>query len=394
MKLNSIITQKKYPKPQRIIMPTSINYQIPRPGGTETYIRNLIRNTIEFEIKVFLLCIGKEKREDYNGKLQIIPVTRKAKNELIFTLKMLIKKGLGFFRFSNNTIIVANGEHYCLPFLIFGKKHKIILIAHGATLPTLKIKKSGQYIWLYEHLVEKLVINKVDKIIAVNKDAKKYYQEKYELQPNKIIEIPIGVDISLFKPLNRVEIREKYGFRSDDRIIIYIGRFAKEKRIDILLKSFKDIEKQINSKLFLIGSGPEQKNLKSLAFKLKLKNVIFHEPVKNEEIPKIINCADVLVLCSDFEEMPTIILEALACGVPVVSSNVGDVNKVVNDKTGYLLEDVNYITIKDAILDVIGNGRHYYQNNCILVAKRYSWKSISQKIMDVYVDVLMDKKLK
>lgn len=381
-------------KPLQIIVPTSINYQKPKPGGTETYIRNLVKSMIKYDVQFTLLCIGVKRRTYFNGKLRVLPISQGARHDLFFIIKMLFKKWFGSIRLPVNALIIANGEHYCLPFLIFTKKHKIVYTAHGAALPTLQTKKGRLYLWFYERLVEKFVIKNVDKIIAVNEDAKRYYLEKYPFLSDKIIKIPVGVDITLFKPLDPIESRSKYGFKAEDKVIIYVGRLAKEKRLDLLLVSFRNIGKQVNAKLLLVGSGPEEQALRKIASQLKLKNVIFYGPKSHEEIPEIMNCADLLALCSDFEEMPTVVIEALACGVPVVATDVGDVDKVVNNKTGCLVKDTNPETIGDAILKVIRNGRDSYKDDCIAVAKSYSWENISRKIWKVYMEVFKDRGIK
>ncbi len=157
----------------------------------------------------------------------------------------------------------------------------------------------------------------------------------------------------------------------------------------MLLKAFKDFRPEIpKARLILLGEGPEEERLRKIVKTQRIDGVTFMKPVKHDDIPEIINCADVLTLCSLFEGMPTVVLEALACGVPVVSTDVGDVNKVVVDgKTGQLVKHRNPESLKNAILKVIRNQGISYIDSCVSVAERYSWDNISQRIMEVYAEV-------
>ncbi len=103
-------------------------------------------------------------------------------------------------------------------------------------------------------------------------------------------------------------------------------------------------------------------------------------------MPGIYNCADLLTLCSEYEGMPMVVLEALSCGIPVVSTDVGDVGEVVIDGvTGYISKsDEN--ELKNKIMKVLEEAERF-KYNCIEIAHRYSWDAISERIIDVYKEV-------
>ncbi len=116
------------------------------------------------------------------------------------------------------------------------------------------------------------------------------------------------------------------------------------------------------------------------------------KPVSHEKIPEVINSANLLVLCSSYEGMPTVVLEALACGVPVVSTDVGDVSKVViNGKTGELILNRDPESVQNALLKVIEKDCETYKDDCIAEAQRFSWEIISQDIIKVYNDVAKER---
>ena len=115
----------------------------------------------------------------------------------------------------------------------------------------------------------------------------------------------------------------------------------------------------------------------------KNPGIRFMGTVPHEQIPEILNCVDALVMCSEYEGMPTVVLEALACGIPVVSTDVGDVSKIVVDgKTGYLSK-ANVGDLKQKILMVLKNSEEF-KHACIDMAKKYSWDIITDKVIEVY----------
>jgi glycosyltransferase involved in cell wall biosynthesis len=89
-----------------------------------------------------------------------------------------------------------------------------------------------------------------------------------------------------------------------------------------------------------------------------------------------------------YEGMPTVVLEALACGVPVVATDVGDVNQVVkNGQTGYLIGERDSSHIGEGIIEVIGRGKGSYSLQCVETAKAYSWNNVTERILNVYSEL-------
>lgn len=332
--------------------------------------------------------IGEDEQRNYN--FEHIPLKIKKVTSITILLKLMLKTP--FFGLPKDSIIHGHRPDFMLPFTIFCRKNPKVCTLHG--IPEINIKKRKNFmIWSIYTFIERYSLSRLDKLIAVNRSAKQYYSKKKRNLDDKTVVIPVGIDMEMFKPLDKGKMREKYGFNQEETIILYIGRFSVEKDLELLLKAFKDLIPEIpKARLILLGKGPEDERLRKIVKTQHIDGVTFMKPVKHEDIPEIINCADVLTLCSLFEGMPTVVLEALACGVPVVSTDVGDVsNVVVNGKTGQLVRNRDPESLKNAILKVIRNGEVDYFNSCIAVAKRYSWDNISQKIMEVYAEVEQEK---
>ena len=170
------------------------------------------------------------------------------------------------------------------------------------------------------------------------------------------------------------------------KIILYVGRFDKVKGLDFLIRSFKILTSQLPEvKLVLVGDGMEKHELQATS---NSSNIIFMSTVNNLTIPEIMNCADVFALSSHREGMPTVVLEALACGVPVVSTDAGDVSKVVKDDiTGYLIKRRDEEDFANGLSKVLIKNNDFFLYNCITTAKDYSSEKMAQKLVSIYNEI-------
>ena len=335
---------------------------------------------------VTLLSTDIEASGQQNREFKHIPIKMKKETSIIFLLKLMVMTP--FLRLPKDSIVHAHRPDFMLPFILFCRKNPKVCTLHG--IPDINIKtRKNVIIWGIYNSLERLSLGYIHRLIAVNQSTKDYYSEKKRNIKEKIVVIPVGIDTNTFRPLDRRKMREKYGFNQEDTIILYIGRFSIEKGLDLLLEAFIGLKSENpKARLTLLGEGPEEKRLKEIVKTQYIEGVTFMKSVGHEKIPEIINCADTLVLCSLFEGMPTVVLESLACGVPVVSTDVGGVNKVVvDDKTGQLVKDTSPDSIRNAIAKVLRNGRDAYIDNCTAIAMQYSWKNIVNRIKEVYAEI-------
>ena len=168
----------------------------------------------------------------------------------------------------------------------------------------------------------------------------KYAQEKVRLVAN-------GVDLQMFRPDDslRAATRAELGFAAQEVVFACVARLSKEKNHTLLLQAFQLFyAKHPQSKLLLVGSGPEQENLHRQVQEWGLeKAVIFTGEVSN--VCKYLCAADIFVLPSYIESLPLSLLEAAACGLPAIVSKVGDMPRVVfHGENGFVFNG------KDAIL--------------------------------------------
>ena len=359
-------------------------------SGTKSYVEGLIDTLSKRDIDIILINPGIHESEQKKYKIEHIPIKIKKATSIGFLAKLMVKTPL--LKLPKESIVHTHRPDFMFPFILFRRKNPKVCTLHGIPSLGIKTRKNPIILGIY-NILERSALTYIDKLIAVNQSTKDYFISKNPSLNSKIIVIPVGIDVERFKPKDKNKMRNQYGFAADERIVLFIGRFSQEKGLDLLLRGFIDLKHDLpKARLILVGEGPEEEKIRKTLEEQNIEGVTLMKPLKHERIPEIINCADTLVLCSSYEGMPTVVLEALACGVPVVTTDVGDVKKVVRDGiTGQLIKDRSSDSIENAILKVMRNGRESYSGNCIAVARHYSWEKISEKIVAVYTQVEKDR---
>ena len=196
----------------------------------------------------------------------------------------------------------------------------------------------------------------------------------------------------MFYPVNKKEAKKQYNLDLKTRYIIYIGRLEKEKDVNFLIKSFHVATRQEDDlRLLLVGDGSGMKQLTQLVEDLGLKNkVVFLGNIAYTSVPIVINCADLLVLASVYEGSPTVVREALSCGVPVLTTDAGDVRKFINDSRLGSISGKDESSFGAAMVDMLGNqellNAALYRQT--LAKKLFSVEIMCQKTIEVYKKVL------
>jgi len=164
----------------------------------------------------------------------------------------------------------------------------------------------------------------------------------FGVSDEKIVNVFNGIKTDLFFSTDRKKAREKLALEQDIPIILFIGRFSEEKGVENLISAFDKITDD-SANLLLIGDGPLKAKIEKQVYALKLtKKVKFIGELKQSELPDWINAANLLCLPSKREGWPNIVMESLACGVPVVASNVGAIPEIItSEEYGYLAEPNN-----------------------------------------------------
>lgn len=234
--------------------------------------------------------------------------------------------------------------HYAIPHAYAAYMSKQMLKTRGINLPIVTtlhgtdITLVGSHPY-YKNAVE-FSINNSDAVTSVSKDLKSDTLSFFNIKKN-IEVIPNFVDLEKY-----IHVHENCNrgvlANEDEKIITHISNFRKVKRIDDVINSFNLINKEINSKLILLGDGPERIKAEKLCDELNLNEKVLFLGASNETA-KILCLSDVFILASTTESFGLVALEAMASSVPVVSTNSGGLPEVNKDGFSGYLSDVGDI---------------------------------------------------
>lgn len=218
--------------------------------------------------------------------------------------------------------------------------HMIMFHTLGAIKNAIGIGENEPPIRLQE---ESRVARSCQKIIASTATERLALEKFYDVSGEKVSIVPCGVNLDLFHPANKAEARQKLGLE-DGKIILFVGRIERLKGIDKIIRALPYL-KDINPKLLVVGEDGnrpgEVDNLKSLSIKIgAAESVIFTGLIDYEKLPDFYNAADVCAFPSYYESFGLVPLESLACGTPVVATDVGDLKRIIREgETGFVVPD-------------------------------------------------------
>ena len=198
---------------------------------------------------------------------------------------------------------------------------KIPLIISVHTNPTFTYSQNMRYI---NFLIKFAYSSKhVNRVVTVSKEIQKILEDNYKIKKNKLQTIYNGIELEKIQKMKNFKIKSHEDLFLDKEIIkfINVSRLVELKGHRYLIEAFSNVKKEIpSSKLFIIGDGPLKNQLNRLIRKKSLiDDVLFLGFKKNPY--KFVNKSDVFVLSSKHEALPTVLLEALACGIPIISTN-------------------------------------------------------------------------
>lgn len=246
---------------------------------------------------------------------------------------------------------------------------------------------------LAKKIVKRFIINSCVRMTAVGLRDIDYWA-KQGVPVGKMRYIPNGVDTKTFHPSNSLRqlYREKLGYSDEEIVVLFLAQFRKSKGIDVLVNAVpKVISENKQVRFLLAGTGPMLDVVKSLIKALNLTNHVRLLPyyIPDEELPDLFNACDFYVLPSSAEGMPLSLMEAMACGKPVIATHVGDVPYLVqNESNGALIPPNQVDTLTYSIINLADNPEIRTQMGKENVKKmaEYDWDKIADKYYSLYLE--------
>ncbi len=242
------------------------------------------------------------------------------------------------------------------------------------------------------YILDQISSRCVDQIITVSEALERHLINKMRLPSSKIKTIINGVNSEVFAPREKPQcLLDEFSIDRDIKIIGTVGRLAEIKDQETLIRAFLFIKEQYeNSKLFIIGEGPCEQQLKELVDKYKLKNDVIFTGNRGD-IQKFLSLFDIFVLSSLMEGTSISLLEAMSSGLPCVVTNVGgNVLLISNDVNGYTVPPGDEMLLSINILKLIENSslrQSFSLKSRKIIEENFSFNQVLQVYADLYTEL-------
>ena len=253
---------------------------------------------------------------------------------------------------------------------------------------------------------EQEVLSRADRVVAATPAELAQLQWLYKADTKKITIIPPGVDLSRFYPIPPDEAKEFIGIPPCDRMLLFVGRIEPLKGIDTLIEAIalmrnQGVFKERSLYLSVIGGDPEidpdgmsaeMSRVQELRAQYGLNDLVtFLGKRSQDTLPYYYSAAEAVVVPSQYESFGMVALEAMACGTPVVASQVGGLAFLVQDGvTGFTVPTSDPASLAERLTALINNPelRQRMGGDAAAFAKEYSWEVIAKQIVELYQEVL------
>lgn len=235
-------------------------------------------------------------------------------------------------------------------------------------------------------------INESDAITAVSDNLKDETFRHFDIE-KEIIVIPNFVDTDRFQHSNKEHFKKMLA-PNGERILAHVSNFRKVKRVEDVVTMFEKVHKQLPSKLLMIGDGPERQNIEEYCRTLNICSDIRFLG-KQDQVDEILSITDLFVLPSQYESFGLSALEAMACGVPVISTNAGGLPEInVQGVTGYMSEVGDTDNMAKHAIEVLKdeNRLKQFKENAIAHARTFSRQRIIPLYEQLYESVVANYK--
>jgi N-acetyl-alpha-D-glucosaminyl L-malate synthase BshA len=279
--------------------------------------------------------------------------------------------------------------HYAIPHAYAGYMAKQMLRDEGIEIPMITTLHGTDITLVGNHPFYKTAvtfsINKSDIVTSVSKSLKDDTLKLFNIT-NEIVVIPNFIELNKTVDNDKIPCYRSVIAKSNERVITHISNFRKVKRIPDIIKIFYKIQVKMPAKLMMVGDGPEKEHAEQLCTELGISDkVIFFG--NSSEIDKILSYTDLFLLPSETESFGLAALEAMACGVPVISSNSGGLPEVNFDGISGYLSDVGDVnSMASNALKILSDDftLKQFKVNALETAKKFDIKNILPMYEDLY----------
>lgn len=266
----------------------------------------------------------------------------------------------------------------------------IVVTIHGSDINSLFAKS---------FFIRKMILfalSRADKVIVISKDLERKVLKTGIVKKEKVVVLFNGVDLGKFKEQDKIKARKKLLLPQEKKIILFVGNLIEVKNPLLLIEVVRKVKKGKNGDyLFvMIGEGSLKREIGNRISKYSLGEIVMMTGAKpHEELPVWMAATDCLVLPSKSEGMGIVLLEAMACGLPIIATRVGGIPEVINDgETGILITSNDVGELERSITRLIDDKKlreKMGENGVLFIEKKnLTWQSEAERTLDIYEKVL------
>ncbi len=282
--------------------------------------------------------------------------------------------------------------HYAIPHATVAYLAKKILLSEGRYVPFITTLHGTDITIVGNNNtfapVVAFSINKSDGITAVSESLRQQTYDYFDIKKD-IKVIYNFIDFERFSKTNKDHFKKAIA-PNNEHILLHVSNFRKVKRVEDVIRVFKKVHDKLPSKLLLIGDGPERHHMEELTRKYELWDEVRFLG-KQDAIEELLAIADVFIMPSESESFGLAALEAMACEVPVISSNAGGLPEVnIHGKTGFLSDVGDVAQMAKNTITLLSNEEllQQFRANALAQAKRFDIKNILPQYEAYYEEVL------
>lgn len=277
--------------------------------------------------------------------------------------------------------------HYAIPHAVCailakqmaGTDVKIVTTLHGTDITVLG----------YDPSLNDLIKFGIEKSDAVTAVSNALVEQTIEvINPDKTIETVYNfIDERVYQKTDSNHLRQEYGILDHEKVVIHVSNFRGVKRVQDVVASFAKIQEAVPSKLLLVGDGPEMTPVCKLVSKLGLDDHVLFLG-KQDKLEELYSLSDLLLLLSEKESFGLVLLEAMACGVPCIGTNIGGIPEVIIDgETGYICEFGNVDEVAEKSIQLLTDSAQHHafsEAAMSLVESSFRSETITEEYLAIY----------
>jgi glycosyltransferase involved in cell wall biosynthesis len=368
-------------------------------GGIQTLINTFIKYAPrEFEVRLVGTAsdrsqpIGEWQQKEFAGReISFLPLFLIDNDDFRGLIPTTVKYAAALV-----------GRNYASDFMHFYRIEPTIVTRHWQGQKTLFIQNDIQaqieskddknaILWRKSpaayFALEKMLVDQFHQIYSCNTESMKLYQQRYPNLRERVAFLKNTFDEEIFYPLpphkreqGRRDLAMRWGLDENTRFIMFAGRLHPQKDPILLIRSIAALdESQIH--LLMAGNGELAEPVRAEITRLGLEGrVTMLGAVQQKELADLHRVCHALVLSSAFEGLPFVVLEALACGIPIVTTQAGETPKLLSSDSGIVCEERTPDCIANTLRQVVMNPERYPASACVRTAQPYAASTVINEV--------------